>query len=757
MLDGENLVLNIDGSVNRRLGMNFENNYVEISTAISDINGITTTTFRWQNAGGNSTKNILVVQIANELLFFDEDYIPLSSGHLSSYTASGTPTDTAFSFAVVDGILVIATGQKSPLVFTYNINGTITSSTTTLKVRDLFGLEDIWNGNDLYTEGGVQIRPTSVTNAHIYNLRNQSWGIFRTAAQSLNGSPAPGTTADPITIFSEYDNGFFPSNADSVTQALYPNVTNTSDPVTDTFWPGDLAKNPSGTFPTANGYFIIDALARGPSRNSVCTTNNNLFKLNFAVSTLPTDTTPGGPSTVCEYAGRMWYGGFSGEVIGGDSRSPHLSSYLLFSQLVDNFTTIPKCYQEADPTNKNNPDLVDTDGGFIRVNEAYGICRMVNLGDSLFIFAANGVWRIYGGTVKGFTATAYVVEKITDRGTTNPESVVTVQNTVMYWSDDAIYHIRSDQYGSWEAANISIGHIQNLVNSIGPTQRVAVKGAYDNFENRVRWLYQNNVDYTGNTMELVYDTRLQAFYRNSIQLPTGLNYPKPTSMYITNPYPLVIEPEEIYVGTTQVFVSTNDVQVGIETVTNEAKKELGYLVITAVSPVVKFSFAQYNQTGWRDWYSLDNVGIDAAAYALTTSIPQDYMSSTFQPKNDFQRKKQVPYITTYMDATETGFTEVSAGVYTPVGGSSGIMQAMWEWTNSANSGKWSRPMQIYNHGRVWNSLSLTQGVTDGYAVVISKSKIRGIGRVISLKFSTEPNLDFHLYGWSLMMSENQAV
>jgi len=46
---------------------------------------------------------------------------------------------------------------------------------------------------------------------------------------------------------------------------------------------------------------------------------------------LPEDRTPGGATLVAEFAGRVFYGGFSGKTIGGDENSPELSNYLLFS------------------------------------------------------------------------------------------------------------------------------------------------------------------------------------------------------------------------------------------------------------------------------------------------------------------------------------------------------------------------------------------------------------------------------------------
>ena len=124
---------------------------------------------------------------------------------------------------------------------------------------------------------------------------------------------------------------------------------------------------------------------------AVDTENHTTYpELDFTLGTLPQDETPGGATVVGEFAGRVWYGGFSGDVINGDAKSPKLSSYVAFSQLVNNPTMITLCYQAGDPTSDVEPDIIDTDGGFIRLNNAYGIKSFTNLGTSFFVGAANG-------------------------------------------------------------------------------------------------------------------------------------------------------------------------------------------------------------------------------------------------------------------------------------------------------------------------------------------------------------------------------
>src|SRR3546814_8375953 len=70
-------------------------------------------------------------------------------------------------------------------------------------------------------------------------------------------------------------------------------------------------------------------------------------------------------------------------------------------------------------------DVCSSDlGGFIRIEGAFNIVGLVNIGAALVVFAENGVWTISGGNSNGFTATGYKVTKITssDRKSTRLNS-----------------------------------------------------------------------------------------------------------------------------------------------------------------------------------------------------------------------------------------------------------------------------------------------------------------------------------------------
>lgn len=737
-IDEANFELLKDGSRKRRLGIDLEDDYVLVNTnsVLNSNNEIVYGSFKWSNAGGNPEKTLIVIQIGNTVKVFDADAMPLSSGNIFSY-AFFSGQETKFGFASVDGLLVITSGMPEVTIFDYR-DSVIHVTTGRVKVRDQFGVEDIVSGENLRQGMGVGVRPTSETDAHIYNLRNQTWALPR---KSFQGD----VVVDPIANFrGRY--GRFPANSDNLNNALYPETMSSGDNTSDKLNLADLAVNQNGSFPAPLGFFIIDALARGSSRmEEYQKLRDRNPKLAYGLSSLPIDTTVGGPTVVAEYGGRAWYAGFSGEVIGPDANSPRMASYVLFSQLVDDPSDIFACYQAGDPTSKQEPDLLDTDGGFIRIDGAYGITGLVNVGAAMMVIASNGVWMVQGGSDYGFKATNYLVTKITRYGCDCPGSIVNIDNTFMYWSDSGIYRVAPDQFGDYKAENLSERTIQTYYENINDLDRFKCVGVYDNYEKKVRWLYNNRLDSEENCKELIFDLGLGAFYISSIKqslkmplLACGVTVP--AFRTATN---------DVIVTVDGVDVTTNGVDVTTESRAKEsATKEVVYLVVTKVSPTIQFTFASYKNLEFRDWGSLlGSNAQDAEAYMIT-----GWMSN-----GDYQRYKQVPFVTFHFNKTETGFSEDSEQDFSPTNPSSCLVSSQWEWSNSASSGQWGREFQAYRFKRHWTPTDSSSHFDNGYKTVVTRNKLRGKGRVVSFKIRSEPYHDLHLLGWSMIMNVNGNV
>lgn len=738
-IDEVNMVLNKDGSRNRRLGMDYESNYATFNSNEAPSDDLVFTSYNWKSPGGYTDKEFLVIQTGARLSILDSTILPVSAQLKTTYDIGSSSTQR-MSMSSVDGLLIVVTGSGT--IYSVDYNGTsFTLATGRLKIRDLFGVADTIGGIDLLDGNGLDTRPTSRTSSHIYNLRNQTHAYPRYRGSGDNQE----TQYDTIRSFFE-ESGKYPSNSDSIIPFYYANANDSDDRETKRYFQKDNFNNPIGTNRAPVGYFIIDAMNRGASRQSEANTLYAKFpQLLYPISGLPTDRTPGGATVVASFAGRMWYAGFSSQLVGGDTQSPRMTSYVLFSQLVQSTSDIYKCYQEGDPTSTEIPDLVDTDGGFLRIDGAYNVQHMINVGDSIMVVAENGVWRISGGSGYGFSATNYMVSKISEHGCVAPGSVTVMDNTFMYWGDDAIYHVATNQYGDWVGNNLSSASIQQYYDKIPYLSKTRCQGMYDSYQRCVRWLFNNYISSSGKSTELVLDVNLNAFYPSEVSTIAGSSYPKIMSIVRVPPFTVVSGVSNVIDNSNNSVVNMFSSKVTVNReVTSSATSEVYYLAAAAlVNGTVRCTFSYYRDTTWHDWKSANGVGVDAPAFLVTG----------WSGMGDFQRYKQVPYITVYSYKTETGFN----GEYAPQGGSSILVQSQWNWTNSAEAGKWGQQFQAYRHRRHWLPQNSSDEYADGELVVTTRSKLRGRGRVLSLRFDTEEGKDFHLLGWSFVTLVNSSV
>ena len=574
-----------------------------------------------------------------------------------------------------------------------------------------------------------QFQPVTLTPKQRYNLRNQSWGIPRRNKDNI--------LADPLETYKDALNNY-PSNSEVVWTGLqFQPVESGADPYERLF--PNLYKDKLGAEAVAaKGYFIIDVLRRGQSRIEAYDANNNRYaELQRPTITLPADLSPGGAKYVAQYAGRVWYSGFSGEVIDGDLRSPTLSNYVLFTQLIKNRKDFVKCYQEGDPTSRETNEIVDTDGGFIKLSGAENIIGMVSLAAYLIVIAENGVWAISGGSDYGFTATNYKAEKISSFGGIGTYSIIQDGARAFFWGEDGIYVIAPNEAGVLSVVNITEKTIQKLFQAIPNTAKREASATYDQQNKTIRWIYKLGAGFNSSsqTYELILNTVLGAFsqYRiyndpsNTHEIVYSFSAPAFTTTTL----------EEI------VVVGTQSVVVGIDTVVVPSSVNLSipqstrYLVATADAGMIKISFGFYRNTTFRDWNS-----VDAYGSLLTGDITGGDSSVT----------KQTPYLTFHMERTENGV----ASDGTPANQSGCLVRSQWDFAVGSASNKWSPAFQVYRY----NKPRLVEGPDDnfdtGFKLITTKNKMRGRGRAFSMHIQTEPGKDCRIVGWSLAVNGNEA-
>jgi hypothetical protein len=752
--DEQNFEISRKGLRQRRNGIDFETDHFLREAVLASYS-----TFNWNSAGGNPTVNFLVVHLGNNLYIFDIQKGSISSeGYLATldltslnlgFAVGGGPAlfDREWSFAAVDGKLVIVSGSDNIAIISYE-NNSFSISYDRLKTRDLWGVEV---GED-QLETDSSFRPDTLSESHNYNLQNQSWGVPRkgeivTEIVTTNIDPDTGNSSVVVTVERvnvlmnpivkyKQDLGKYPSNSETVWAGLqFQPVQAGTNPFERLYT--NLYEEAFGADTKASkGYFIIDLLRRGNSRSEVFSLNQdkNPVMAGFSVN-FPSDITPGGATVTASYAGRVWYAGFSGEVINGDSRSPSLNNCVFFSKLVKSESDFVKCYQEGDPTSRENNDIVDTDGGFIKLAGAENIISMRENNDKLIVIASNGVWAIGGGSDYGFGATNYAVKKLSSFGGISAESVTEDGNRLFYWGKDGIYVIEQNQTGDTVVSSITENSIQTFYETIPNLSKETSKGVYDSKNKTVRWLYKTGDIFTSTseTYELVLNTSLPAFTRNKIMNTSTYNV-EVFSFFSSADFNLEDQVQDVVVSGDVVQTSAVDVYLPLVGRINSVQSTR-YLTVVKTGSDYSFTFAYYNNPDFQDWPQVS--AVDAYAYMVTGA----------QTAGDSSVPKQIPYLTMHMNRTEDGVG--IDGI--PLTQSGCLVSFAWDWANNSNTVKFGSTFQVYKYRKA--HLSTTDYDT-GFSVITSKNKVRGRGKAFSMKMETQPLKDCQILGWSLPINGN---
>ena len=731
--DEVNFELNRDGSRQRRLGMDFEEGFQLHDTGMSvgDASANAFNTFRWDAVNGNPNLNFQVVQFGNSLMFFNRDVLSISgSGFIAQINVGLFESDVIYSFAAVEGILAVAGGASTIAVITYD-----TSDPTlfpidyqTLRTRDVWGLEEQFPGY----ENDPSFRSPNLGGIHYYNLQNQSWGIPRKRSD--------GVLLDPVDIY-QTALGVYPSNSEQVWTGLQFQSVATGQTPFERVFTNLYTETLGAKTSSAKGYYTIDVLNRGSSRQSEFDGNKTKYPQLSFPATIPTDVTTGGPSCVEAYAGRIFFAGFNGELVGGDVRSPILTNYIFFSQLVKNRQDIKKCYQEGDPTSRDSSDVVDTDGGFLRVSGAKNIIALRNLGTHLVVFATNGVWTVTGGQVdSGFGATNYKVSKVSTFGALAPKTIVTEGATCFYWASDGIYVVGKNQFGDLEVKSLTLTTIQTLYREIPNQSKLNAFGEYDEISKKVRWVYKTGDLFTvgSRTLELIFDSQVGSFTQNEV-FDTAARTTEIVGVFQSNITLTAPGTQAVFAGTDQVLSNADDVVLpSVNQVSNV--QTLRYITLVTAGSMT-FSF--YNNTEFRDWSKVDGLGVDAKAHCLTGT----------QTAGDSGMEKQIPYLIMHFKRTEQGVDES----FQPLHQSGCLMRGQWAFANTAAANKWTPLVQTYRYRKALLVTGLSDPYDSGFDIVTTKNKLRGRGKAFALYFETEPFKDCHIIGWNITMNGNQVT
>lgn len=712
-LEDVNFILNIDGSRQRRYGLDYEDGYVLVDTGVDvTSNKAAISYYTWENVANNQGLDFAVIQVGNSLYFFNNTGSSVSGTRANGSNTITIPGDATqvMSFTSLYGFLVVVHGTETVYVLTYNLGSdTISVINKRIQVRDLFGVDDGL---------AVDTRPTSLTPEHQYNLRNQGWP---TTMKGTNSALATSFDINPISqTFT--DNGWYPSNADVVWEGKVGSVKEAI--AINSYYAPQLAKTIFGSSAAPKGRFIIDIFTRGANRGLVG----------------KSDRSYGGVVSVASYAGRVFYAIKETYRSETDANSPHIGTMIFYSTVGDNITTLTSCYSEADPSSEHMSDPLATDGGFVSIPEAGEVVKLITMGNSLFVFCTNGVWEIHGGE-EAFSATNQNVTKVTEIGAISSKSVVYADDKIAYWGTSGIYLIERNNLTLRGGNNdLSFATIQSLYDGISPSAKKDAVGVYDQFLRTIRWLYYDKVvpNPSFYNKELILDMKLNAFYTFDLANPAD-NYPFVAGYLSSSSVLQTYTPNGVVVGSDRVVVGSLAVTVLPTVASNSvAKGSLKYVTVVKSGGTHKITFSYFRNDKFRDWYTFDGVGVDAEARVLTGYITGGAPTVA----------KSIDYLNVYMKITETGLD--SSGEL--LNQSACKMQVQWNWTNHSGAGKWSKEVEVYRLPRTFVVDTLPDAFNYAFTTMVSKNKVRGSGSALSFMFKTVPYRNCLLYGWGIIGS-----
>lgn len=682
-VDELNCDLRRDGTRRRRLGVAYESNNTLSAFTLSDTELVSIG--EWINVAGNADLEFLVFQKGATLYFYNKGDLPYSSQveintvDLSIYEQAGsTGSENAkCQFTTIKGNLVVSSPEINTIAIEYDsVAGTFSVTQISFEIRDFE-----WQGDTstYYTNN------SSPSQDRKYDAQNTGWNTG-------NGAPTDLTKRLTHPWYSGKDS---------------------SGNYSSTEW----EKIYGGTTLTGNGHYVLDFF-----------TKNRATASGLTGLTKPTD--PEGSRFRCveSFSGRIFYAGLS---------SAENAGTILFSKLVDTVSDLGICHQQNDPTSEYLSDLLDTDGGEIKIPDAVKIQRLYAYQTSLFVFAENGIWQISG--VDGvFKASAYSVNRVSRIGILNPQTFVAAEGIPFWWSRFGIHTLATDPVsGQGTEQNLTIPTIQSFWDKIDSDAKLKVTGTYDGINKRIYWAYPDKDETVVAKLNnfLILDVPLQAFYpwkisdqTSSTDCVVGLAF---YSGHGAKELELDVTTNS---GVDDVVTSANDDVVSTQ-ISTFTTGDPAIVLICRNGSDNKITMGGFTSTSFLDWTDTNYTSFAETGY--------DFMG-------DAVTKKNAPYLISYCRLTEEGFTGSDSDGYEAIRPSGLKVSAAWDFKDTFGTSQ-----QVYRHKYpvVVNPSDLTDFAYPE-DMITSRVKIRGHGRSMRLKYESEQGKDFILVGWGMIQGRN---
>lgn len=188
VIDTDNVVYSVIGSDFRRGGIDYEDNFQLNNIGVAQV---AKSIFKWENVGGDGSTQMVVQQIGSTLYFYKSSAVtvasPLSTTKLAStvlitpFLVSGSAADPSqyeCTYAAGNGYLFVFNPVCEPFYVSFDGVSTMTPTQINVQIRDEVGIPE---------PQAFNIRPTTLTPEHQYNLANQGWGFsWSTTSQTVN-------------------------------------------------------------------------------------------------------------------------------------------------------------------------------------------------------------------------------------------------------------------------------------------------------------------------------------------------------------------------------------------------------------------------------------------------------------------------------------------------------------------------------------------------------------------------------------------
>ena len=754
--DIDNVIINRNGEVSRRLGCDVEDAY-QLSASVFDtasLESYAMSTSEWLAVNGKGEKNFLVIQIGAILYFHNLGVEPISAAYvgsldLSAYQIGSQPLhQNTVDVSVGEGRIIVCNPNMDPIYITYDDDlNTFTPTTISIQIRDFTGLEDGLGISERISSGTYGGEFVPLDALHFYNLRNQGWEQPVNCAKSSGGSEGS-LVSDPVYHTASYTFRY-PSNADIIYNSKIGAVKAGKEETVGAYSPWQLDMSYFGNTLAPRGHYILDAFNLDYAAAFTATA------LPFAVDLAPLNMKQAivqqRPACTAFYAGRVWYSGVYDKTTVGN---------IYFSQILTDITKIGNCYQEQDPTAEDLNSVLATDGGTLHVSDMGKVIRLVPMGKNLIVVASNGLWSISGSETGGsFKADDYVVTKIVEASVIGREAIVVVENALYFWDKGGIWQVNVSQIsGQLEGNRISRDTIQTFYETIPEVARSYTKGFYDVFDKKIYWFYNDEGGYDGLTYRfkynraLVLDLTLNAFYTYTFgNLAT--NTPFIAGITQKQPGSQVTVAYDVFADMDDVEETGDDVRIDIDFDTFSDSK-LKLIVFLPLDPTsFNYSFGEFKSRLFVEWPTWD------ADKNLTTVPGVDYSSfiqGGWESMKDFIRLKHITHVTSFFNRTETGYDLDVNGDPVFDFPSSCMLQTRWDWTDN-DIGRWTTPQEAYRLLQAYIALDENDPFAYGFEVVKTKLRMRGKGDAFSFRYSSSPGKDFQLIGLAVNIRAGTKV